>query len=284
MTEKTCTFGPGLTGILSAGGSSGPLGLAPAVLMWNVGMNHRIGPYRIFVDLARRVDSLGGIAFRFDISGLGDSELHAGRGSDIERARLDIQEAMTFVEQRTGRRAFILIGFCSGVDSAHQVAMIDQRVAGVIQIEAYAYRSPGFYSHMYKRYLSRRQWERFLAYKWATLKTFTNRFRGRVTQERSTADDQQPVFVRDYPTREQYKNDIAQLARRNVRMLFVYVGAGTEYNYEGQFNEMYGSPESSGKVDVVYYERADHTFFKVSDRRIAIDAMMRWMKEKFSAT
>ncbi|HEY5956068.1 MAG TPA: hypothetical protein VIV60_05920 [Polyangiaceae bacterium] len=279
MAEKVCVFGSGLVGIISQREGNGRLSQAPALLLWNVGMNHRVGPYRYFVDLARRVAGESGTVLRFDVSGLGDSELQPGRGSDIDRAILDVGESMNLIEQRTGIQEFVLVGFCSGVDAAHRVAVRDPRVVGVVQVEGYAYRTPGFYLNMYKRLLNRRHWERYLVRK----REKVERLIAERNRPAGTAQEREPVFTREYPTRERYRDEVAALARRKVGQLFVYVGCGTNYLYEGQFHEMYGSEATRGAVDVVYYEDADHTFSRQSDRDRSIEAIVRWMITRYGS-
>ena len=44
-----------------------------AVVFWNVGVSHRVGPQRQYVDIARDLSALGFCVFRFDLGGLGDS-------------------------------------------------------------------------------------------------------------------------------------------------------------------------------------------------------------------
>jgi len=287
MAEKICVFGPGLVGILLQSQGGGPLANAPAVLLWNVGMNHRVGPYRFYVDLARRIASHAGTVLRFDVSGLGDSELQPGRGSDLERAQLDVQEAMKLLEQRSGIRQFIVVGFCSSVDAAHQLAVNDPRVVGVVYVEGYAYRTPGFYAQIYKRYLSLRHWERYLIAKRERIAGLVTSL---VSQEKGAkqgstgATYREPVFARDYPTREQFRDDVATLVRRGVKLLFLYVGGDTDYLYKGQFEEMYGSPDTRGKVDVVFFEHADHTFVRGADRERAIQAIVDWTRNRFGTS
>ena len=60
MSERAITFGAmgGLVGVLSEPERSTRRDV-PAVLLWNVGINHHVGPSRIWVDLARRLADSG---------------------------------------------------------------------------------------------------------------------------------------------------------------------------------------------------------------------------------
>ena len=46
----------------------------PWVVLLNAGIIHRIGPNRLYVQLARRLASRGHAVLRFDLAGIGDSE------------------------------------------------------------------------------------------------------------------------------------------------------------------------------------------------------------------
>ena len=48
-------------------------GDAPTVILLNAGVVHRSGPFRLHVEVARRLASLGYPCFRFDLAYLGDS-------------------------------------------------------------------------------------------------------------------------------------------------------------------------------------------------------------------
>src|SRR5690606_23743533 len=75
MRESAVLFGPtrSLVGVVTepAAGSARPD--APAVLILNSGLVHRVGPKRLHVRLARRLAGLGFTCMRIDLSGIGDS-------------------------------------------------------------------------------------------------------------------------------------------------------------------------------------------------------------------
>jgi pimeloyl-ACP methyl ester carboxylesterase len=285
VTERVVQFGPhrALVGILSTPsefrpGAPGSARARPAMLLWNVGINHRVGPFRINVDLARRLNEQGFVSLRFDASGLGDSETRrdAVPVSDTEREQLDVRDAMDLVSKATQIDRFVLVGFCSGVDAAHRVAVADPRVVGVIHLESYAYRTPGFQLRKPLRVLSKRRWERYLTHKITTwLPT--------VVGQPLRADAEQ-VFLREYPRWDAFTAELESLVDRGVRMLFAYVGGDTDYNHEPQFWEMFPSERlKPDTVDVVYYPKADHVFFGVEARNAVLERIVEWMKSRFPA-
>jgi alpha-beta hydrolase superfamily lysophospholipase len=262
MTERVVSFGAADgVGILALPDKEVALG-GPAFLMWNVGLHHHVGPFRIYVDLARKLAAAGFVAFRFDGSGLGDSGVRREAVSDTQREELDILEAMDAVTRRTGISSFVLIGFCSSVDAAHRASVKDRRVVGVIHIEGYAFETRGNRRRRYRRWFSRRRWERRA---WMTFPWLFPQLGGPINLKAEA------VFKRDYPDWPQFTRELAELTQRGVDLLFVYAGGDTPIDHERQFWEMFGSRAlERSKVAVVHYAEADHTFFDVRIR----DAVM----------
>ncbi|HEX5659207.1 MAG TPA: alpha/beta fold hydrolase, partial [Polyangiales bacterium] len=105
-----------------------------AILMLNVGTNHRVGPNRLYVKMARRWASQGYRAFRFDLAGIGDSGSAAGFSAlhVFDKASVsDVQRAMDALAAR-GCKRFIVIGLCSGAYVAFQTVLADPRVVGQV--------------------------------------------------------------------------------------------------------------------------------------------------------
>ena len=76
MREKVLTFlnNSPLVGIMTEPDAERQMERKPAVLFWNAGFLHRVGPYRLYVDMSRKLAAMGFWAVRFDLSGKGDSK------------------------------------------------------------------------------------------------------------------------------------------------------------------------------------------------------------------
>ena len=132
---------------------------AAALLFINSGLVHRVGPNRMYVNAARTLSAAGVLTMRFDLSGVGDSELRNDTLSFEERGTIEIRQAMDFLEARFGVRRFILTGICSGADNAFDVAVLEPRVIGIIPVDYHSFSSTGYLLHSYKRRLvSLRSW------------------------------------------------------------------------------------------------------------------------------
>jgi len=100
-----------LAGILHAPGSA-PRGWAVLVHGWT---GCKLGPHRMFVKLARRLESSGWACLRFDLRGRGDSEgeeASAGLGGMVA----DTRTAFLHMRDRFPGCPGILLGICSGAN------------------------------------------------------------------------------------------------------------------------------------------------------------------------
>lgn len=275
--ERVLSFGPGksLVGILSEPPSGKAIAGAPAVITWNVGINHRVGPYRIYVDLARRLAERGFTSLRFDVSGLGDSAVdRADTRSDSVRAEGDVQAAMNALREQRGIDRFVLVGFCSSVDAAHSVGAKTSDVVGVIYLEGYGFRTTGYYVRYPLRLLDRNRWRR-------RFEMWLPALLPQIFGNEPLTNEREEIYVRDYPTPAQFAQDVQGMLARGVRLLFIYAGGDTTYTYHDQLFDMLGPRASRRGIDLHFLKNADHTFFVTADRERAIDAVLAWMTKQF---
>lgn len=272
MIEHVYSFGShgGLVGILTEPRAELQRPGAPTLIFSNIGLNHRVGPNRLYVELARKLAAAGFRSLRFDLSGFGDSEPRRSGGMYLQRATLDTREAMDFLQKR-GSSRFVVVGLCSGVDSAHTTAMHDSRVVGGIFIEGYAYRNPGFWLRFWTvRNLQPARWRRYVRVRLARLS-------GKLPLP--DLDDVPEVFARDYPSQQQFATDVAALVKRSVKLLFVYtINSDGAYNYQGQFHDTFGYRD---EIDVEFYTRADHVFSTEARREMLLSRLVHWMDHRF---
>jgi pimeloyl-ACP methyl ester carboxylesterase len=248
---------------------------APAFLLLNAGLIHRVGPFRFYVDLARLLAGKGYTVFRFDLSGIGDSLPGKDNRPEHDRVMADIVDAMDILESTKGIKEFVLGGLCWGADMSHDCAVIDSRVVGAVMIDTYGYRTFGFvlrdrlfpilrYSK-WVGFIKRRINRLFSGGLWITIK----RTRG--------------VFNRQVPPREKVVTEIENLVKRDARLLYIYSGGvPSYYNYGNQFWDMFKGIDFRGRVDVAYFKDADHLFSQLPARRRMFDCIVQWMEKSFS--
>ena len=108
----------------------------PAFVFLNAGVTHRIGPSRLHVRLARELAEEGHAVMRFDFSGLGDSSRRSDDLPIAESVVRETREAMDLLVAKRKVNRFILIGICSGATISYLTSKLDDRVAGVVLINA----------------------------------------------------------------------------------------------------------------------------------------------------
>ena len=277
MRELAHTFGRdrALVGIVTEPAPGARRPGAPALLLANVGMHHRVGPYRLFVDLARRLAELGFTTLRFDLSGLGDSASRSD-GSDEARWTEDMKSAMTLLQDKHQARSFVVLGLCSGVDPAHAIALADPRIRGAVFVDGHAFFTPMHYVHRYVfRAAKPRAWELFL-------KRRAPRLFGVEKEMRAGQDGANLAFARPPMPRARFIREISRLLEQEIPLLFAFTGEQDHvFSHPDQFHEMVHPLQTRGRVDVAIYPRADHTLSMPEDRRAFVGAIARWLAEKF---
>src|SRR5690606_5770247 len=89
MNERALRFGDGerLGGVLALPDETLAAD-APCIILLTAGLLHRPGPYRAYVDLARRLADAGYPVLRFDLSGIGESGIATATTVSAEDAAL----------------------------------------------------------------------------------------------------------------------------------------------------------------------------------------------------
>lgn len=241
-----------------------------AVLLLNAGLLHKVGPYRMNVQLARRFATNGIGALRFDFGGLGDSPPTHPSLDYAERCEKDLTTAMDHLAEQ-GRRRFLVMGLCSGAINAHRAAVADERVAGIVALDGFAWPTRGFYlRHYAPRALSPARWLRFAQRKLPTL------------SEPPTEAERPMLFDEEFPPRLRIAADMRRLVARGCRMLYVFTGGVEEYlNYRGQFEDCFPNVDFEGHLEVEYFPEADHTYTSLAHRRRMFTRVDDWLARHF---
>ena len=273
--EKAFLFGDtkSLVGVLTDPSADAKRREAPAVIFLNAGLVHRIGPNRLYVNLARAMAASGFTAFRFDLSGIGDSRARRDQLRLGERALVEAQAAMDSINKSRGIDKFVLVGLCSGADDAIRIASQDSRVVGMVLIDGYSAVSRGFYLHSYgRRLLSFRSWIDLLtgrSFVWTLLKQ-----RLGATE---AAADAAPSQDWDFLPKEEMLSSVSSLVARGARLLFVYSGGSPAlYNYGKDLKAEFAQLAADGRVQVQVFENSDHIFTRLAHQRLLSETIQQW--------
>jgi len=272
MKERVFKFGPRerLVGVLTEPDDRSHGRRRPAVLLSNVGVSHRVGPFRLNVELARRLASMGFYAFRFDFSGLGDSETTGEGEGDKERAVAEARAAMDVLKKRCGIDRFVMVGLCSGADKTHIVSLAEERITGAVFIDGYAHTTLRF--HFIRLFHRLLQWKRLKVALRERLQRVTNKLKGIKPPEAYRA-------VIPSPDRKKTERELLAMMQRGVHQLHLFtISTDYVYNYEGQFWDLYPGLPRDGIVSTERYPQADHTLSIRSMQLLFVDRICRWME------
>lgn len=282
MKERPLVFGrdKGLVGIVTEPGRDKASSNRPAVVLVNAGLIHRVGPNRLHVNLARKLADAGVTVMRFDLSGRGDSAVRKDAVSFMHSSVEEIRAAMDALQASRNCDRFIVAGICSGATNALHAAVAEPRVAGAVMIDGPAYPTSGYYLRYYgRRLLSPESWKNTLA---------GRNVLGRVLRKAvvpRAVDDAGNAFEGDasLPPKAQAAELLNGVIARGAKLLFIFTGSWTGYNYRHQFRSAFPSVVRSGAVDVEYFPDADHTFTGMYNQRRAIATIMRFVDTRWPA-
>lgn len=242
-----------------------------SVVFSNVGLGHRIGPFRWYVDLARDLAKSGIPSLRFDIAGLGDSPLNNDSLSEQDRAVAQTILACDYLKETTQSSQFVLLGLCTGADRAHRSALTDERICGIVCLDGYAYTTSGFRRRrVMQRIFSAKRLRRFFETKILKKTDLVN-----VAQLNAAFD-----FNYEAPKHEDAALQLLQLAKRGLNQLHIFTREhDLWFNSENQFWEMYPmlSDFKDNLIKVKYFKNADHSFSQSSPRKEATSAILNWI-------
>lgn len=280
INEIPVAFGPdqSLVGIVTTPNSGD---IAPvACLMLNMGANHRIGPRRINVKLARYLAERGISAIRVDLSGLGDSGPARGSEHFLTQAVHDVQAAMNLIETMLGIRRFMIVGLCSGASNGLAAAVADPRVVGLLMFDGFSF--PG----------RRSRWERDVRRAMAACANpavlgKTWRWLQRQISPSKAAAMATSIFEPDPPevTAALFRRSMQQIAERNVAVMMFYTGTLNVIDRDRDHLGEFAHEPFTQKVEYRFCRAIDHSLTSVEAQKIFLGVVGEWaMKVASSRT
>lgn len=277
VVERPVTFGETLVGV-----STSPAGerarRKPTFVFLNAGIIHRVGPNRLYVRLARELAREGIPSLRFDLPGIGDSNVPQGEEALTASDLVDrsVESALDYLERRDHQNGFVALGLCSGADNALRAATRDERVVGAAMLDPDVHRTAGFYLHHYGRRLFRvRSWLNVLTGRHPHVRRVLRRLLGRDDEN----DEQESPFLAPttLPSREERQGELQDLVRRGVQILCLFTGGLEQrYNHEGQFRRAYRDVDFGECLEHDHWPESDHTFTRTEHRDRLRSRILDW--------
>ena len=233
----------------------------PAIVILNSGVVHRIGHYRMYVTMARKLAAAGYSVLRFDFSGIGDS---ASRSDNLEpdaAARADITSALDWLSETRGIKTAVLLGLCSGADIALKYAHADDRVVALVLLDPTIPPTWKFYAHyISQRVTDMRSWQTFLVGRgriWGDLiiRIFAAAGVPLIEAQRRLVD---PQSRRDLEAL--FKHSL----ERKLRLLIVFTGGMAEYRE--QLLDAFPSLSFGNALTLEFLNDCDHVFTAAKHR------------------
>ena len=284
MREYACDFGTKskLVGIYTQSGvQQTSRQTRPVLLLINSGLLPNTGPFRLYVRLARYLAELGFDSFRFDLSGIGDSERSTDTMARDQQQIRDITLAMDHVQETFGNERFVAMGICTGADNAHRAMLADHRVVGAIGVDGYYYKTIRYYiNYLFKqllpRLLKRANWEQ----KFNTISTSLYK-----SLNNQNSEGESPASIQyrwKVPGREKTASDYRYFIERDVSKLCIFT-ASWPYNYLDQHADSFPSIEFGNNLQVRYLENTEHLFPLEEERQLLTQTVSEWLLERFCA-
>ena len=271
MNEQAMLFGgaKSLVGVVTEPSAGTDSSNKPNVILLNAGLLHRIGPNRAYVKLIRRLARLGFTGLRFDLSGIGDSRAATDGLSEPESRLRDIRDAMDMMAAKTGEDRFILGGLCDGAVSSFAAAVQDPRVVGLVLIDAFRYRTKGYYLRRYRdRFFRAQSWLNLLTGEHPLTRWIRRK------QSDSSASNDRPMDMMPPPA--EIETYYEKLLARGVQSLEMYPGDGS-FNDARQFAEMFPAIAQSEQIQLEYLADTNHTFVLLKHQRVLFECVERWI-------
>jgi hypothetical protein len=251
--------------------SSARSAVGPVIVFISAGLLHDVGPYSLYVEMARRYATLGFTSLRMDLGGIGNSQPDTSASAEDAHVE-DVITAMDFLESHHGCREFILCGLCSGAENAHRAAVRDSRVTGLLLLEGYIFPTLAYYLwHYLPRIVSWHRWNNFI----------TNRLRGLRDKTVSRNDGNSRVgslWAGEHSSQQQVSEELRLLCKRGVLQLQIFSGGTGDCSYAGQFQDAFRRVELSNHVAVRFFPDADHMYILRSDRTAMLRTVDQWLE------
>ena len=278
MSERSFLFGEdsGLVGTVCLPPPDRLSSANVAVVLFNAGVVHRIGPHRINVRLARRLVAKGIPSIRFDLAGQGDSARSSGSCPFEQQAVIDIRAAMDVLGAASHIQRFVLFGFCSGGVHSYSTAKVDKRVVGLLMYDTYIF--PTLKSRI-NRYLNKFRVRDFGV---SVAEWFNWRLLARISWFRSifqsgsvdVNEPQNSVLVQ--PVKGEFAETLANMNRGGMKIGMIYSGGFERYNYRNQFADAFKAYEIVGAVTSEHLSEMDHTATLMDEQDVFMQVIEQW--------
>jgi pimeloyl-ACP methyl ester carboxylesterase len=269
FSERALIMGknPQLVGVLS---ETNKKNKRPIILLTNAGLLGHVGPFRLYVLMARHFASLGFTTLRFDLSGIGDSERQLSSKKEDEQAIHDIRFVMDHLDHHEGGKEYIIMGICMGADHAHRTMLHDPRVMGAVCMDGYSFPTPRYYYHFYKNKL----------FHWSSWFSLAKKIMNFILIRSKKKEKIDLDYHWIEPSKEKIADDYRFFIQKKVHLLSIFT-ASWSYNYLEQQADSFKNIHFEPYIQIAYLENAEHLYPLVEDKKQLMATIEEWLKKSF---
>jgi pimeloyl-ACP methyl ester carboxylesterase len=247
---------------------------APAIVILNTGIVHRVGHHRMYVTLSRLLAESGRTVVRFDFSGIGDSEPRNDRLSPLMACLAEIKEVLDSVQNTHQVSRFVLVGLCSGADHAALYAHTDPRVVGLVLMDPTMPPTARYYFYyLMQRLRNLRNWVSVVTGRSGLLRLMSAHLRNRVRPQSDLAD----LNLQNLQFSSYLAKCYESAARRGIKMLSVFTSVSARHTYQRQMLDAFPEASSHGALRLEFFPDSDHLFSAEKERTRLYRVIMDWL-------
>jgi pimeloyl-ACP methyl ester carboxylesterase len=273
-TEQAILFGVdrSLVGILARPAQAEPSG-APAIVILNTGIVHRVGHHRMYVSMSRQLAGAGYTVLRFDFSGIGDSYQRVDRLTPLDASMADIKDAIDLLAKDHQQSRFILIGLCSGADHSVLYGHTDSRVVGMVLLDPSLPPTARFYFHyVAQRLCSLRNWVSVVTGRSGLVRLLLRQLRSDASQHRPEALTLEELPFSPYLS-QCYKQSIAN----GIKILAAFATISSRRTYGRQMVDAFPAVSFKDLLQLEFFPDADHLFSAPADLTRLNQLILNWL-------
>lgn len=247
---------------------------APAIVILNTGIVHRVGHHRMYVTLSRLLAQAGRLVVRFDFSGIGDSEPRNDSLSPLNACLAEIREVLDSLESSQQVSRFVLVGLCSGADHAALYAHTDPRVIGLVLMDPTMPPTARYYFHyLMQRLRNLQNWVSVITGRSGLLRLASAHLLNRVRPQSELQDlDLQNLQFSSYLSK-----CYEAAAARGIKMLSVFTSVSARHTYQQQMLDAFPAASSHGAFRLEFFPNSDHLFSDEKERTRLYGVIMSWL-------
>jgi len=250
---------------------------APAVVILNTGIVHRVGHHRMYVSLARELAKSGHTVLRFDFAGIGDSKPRNDSTSPLLASLSDIREVLDTLEKAHEVKKFILVGLCSGADHAALYTHADSRVVGLVLMDPTLPPTLRYYIHyVMQRLKNIRNWISVATGRSGLLRLASAHVINRVRPKTQI----EGLNLQNLRFSSYLPQCYRSAAVRGVRMLAVFTSVSVRHTYKQQMLDAFPEASAGGTLRLEFFPESDHLFSGVRERSRLLTVICDWLDSR----